>query len=180
MFRKVWHLLKALVGRQDGRVPVDPEVHASTFGAKPVAVAETAAATREFLESITRTTAAVDAAAAVTHELLSPAAEAVPAEPARAEPLKRPSFKLAPRMAATARLNRPVGKSGRRIGRTVAPAGKAVPKRAKTAAKRIRKAKPQAWIVARTLRKPQKTGARILAFPAAAPRCSQQRLRKAA
>lgn len=182
MFRKAWQLLKALVGRQDGRVPVDPEVHASTFGVKPVAVpAEATIAARELLASLTQDSTAVEAAAAATRELLAPAPAAVQAAPAPAEPAQRTDFKLACRVATTARLNRPAGKPGRKSGRTVAPAGKAVPKRAKSPSKRIRKAKPQAWIVAaRTACKPQRSSACILAFPAAASRSSQQRLRKAA
>jgi hypothetical protein len=184
MFRKAWQLLKALVGRQDGRVPVDPEVHASTFGVKPVVVpAEATSVARELLASLTQDSTAVEDAAAVTRELLAPAAAAVQSAPAPApaQPAQHTDFKLAGRVATTARLNRPSGRSGRKTSRTVAPAGKAVPKRAKSASKRIRKAKPQAWIVAaRTARKPQRSSARIIAFPAAATRSSQQRLRKAA
>lgn len=185
MLRKAWHLLKALVGRQDGRVPVDPDVHARTFGVKPVPAvipAETVATVREFLTTITQAATAIDTAAVAARELLTPTTSGDSAEPiAPVKREKRADFKLAQRLAATARLNQPAGKTGRRSKAMVAPAGKPMRKRgAKPASKRVRKAKPQAWIIARNARKLQASSARVIAFPAAANRGSQQRLRKAA
>lgn len=183
MFRNVWQVVKALIGRQDGRVPADPELHQSSFSL-----------TAATLPDLRGPEADIAPAATISRRRPCPlpAGQSLRQVPhsigAQTGELRRPAAKpvqprklLAGRIAIVAKLNGPAA-AKRSSRKTVAPAGKPVPR---TAAKRkVRSSKPQAWIIAsrRAAAAPQavkRPTARILCFPQA-PRTTALRPRKAA
>lgn len=182
MFRNVWQVVKALIGRQDGRVPADPELHQSSFSLTSAALPDLecpAPDTAPALTSTRRRPCPLPPGQSLRQAPHSNAAE-IGSLPA-AKPFKRRKL-LAGRLATVAKLNGPAA-AKRTSRKTIAPAGKAVPRAA--AKRKVRSARPQAWIIAGrraaaaappAVKRPT---ARILAFPQG-QRAAAQRPRKAA
>lgn len=182
MFRKVWHVVKALMGRQDGRVPADPELHHASLSV-----------TSAMLEALVNPTEAALAAASPSRRPcplppgqslrqvpLPRAAETTSQQTQSIRPERRKL--LSRRLASVAKLNGPAS-AKRMVRTTVAPAGKPVPRPGPK--RKVRARKPQAWIIAarrRVVAKPQsvRPAASILAFPQAARLTVKRPARKAA
>lgn len=163
MFRKAWRIFKALLGRQDGRVPADPELHFKSFGGV--------------------VTSAAGLLPAATHESQAPVAateaastsDRTPAAGHQRRGVCKPSQAMhAQRLASVAKLNRPVSTKAadaRIAGRSAIRSSSGNKRKARAPA-------PQAWIIAGRQKKLQDHSAKVVAFPAA--RARSQTSRKAA